>query len=192
MSDKVSIFAGTALHKGFATDHDAERKGVWRTHHESGIHVRIRRSTLPEHKRALRKHYKPFAHLPQLDPVQELLVKQKAAAETLVADWGIRIVDSETGAETIEPLRDAEGSTIQPSQDNILQSFIEMPDFFRWVSEEADTWEHYRIEAVKESTGNSPPTSDGTTNGAPPSSSLSLSEEVPAAIASKPSSVDPS
>lgn len=166
MSDKkTSIFAGTAIAKGFETDHDAERAGVWRLHVESGLYVRVRRSTLAEHKRAIRKHYKPFAHLPRVDPKDELLVKQKAAAETLVADWAQYSKNMETGVETLEPLRGADGAPINATEQNVLAAFIEFPDFFAWLTDEADTFENYRIEAVKESAGNFARISGGPTNG---------------------------
>lgn len=185
-----SLFKGTPIAKGFATDKAAERDGVWRDH-DSGISVRIRRSTLPEHKRALRRHFKPFTHLSTIDPTQELLVKQKAAAEVLVADWGVKVtVPAPEGSAAepsvlIEPLKSEEGAVIACNQDNILAAFVEMPDFFTWVTEEADTFEHYRLGMVRDAGGNLRPISDGTESGGP--LSTSLSGEQPGASPSLPS-----
>lgn len=193
MSDKKpSIFAGTPIAKGFETDKDAERAGVWRLHVDSGLYVRVRRSTLPEHKRALRKHYKPFVHLPRVDPKDELLVKQKAAADTLVADWASYSKDMETGAETIDQLRDSDGSIIRATTENVLAAFVEFPDFFAWLTDEADTFENYRLDAVKESAGNYARISGGPTNGEAKSPSVSSNDEQPEVPASAPSSESPS
>jgi hypothetical protein len=184
----MSKFAGTKLAKGFKTDKQAEQNGVWRIHPEYGIHVRIRRSTLDEHKLALRKYYKPFQHLTRPHPRDELLVKQKAAAETLVADWG-QSQEDEDGAPVLGPddkpvrvpMTDADGNEIRPTQENVLEAFKEMPDFFEWVSDEADTFENYRVAAVEEAAGNSSRSSNGSANGEPsqpaPSSSDVLSGE---------------
>lgn len=171
-----SKFAGTPLAKAFKTDSDKENKGVWRDH-ESGLAVRIRRASRVEHKRALRKFYKPFSHLTNVDPKDEMMVKMKAGAQELVADWGIR--NKETGE--IEPLRDDEGNIIQPTETNVLEAFVDQPDFFQWVSDEADTFEHYRIAAVEDASGNSSPSSAGSDSGEsqelPPSSSDGLGGE---------------
>jgi hypothetical protein len=182
----MTIFAGTKLAKGFQTDHDAEQNGVWRVHPEFGIHVKIRRATLPEHKRALRKHYKPFAHLTRTDPKDELLVKQKAAAEVLVADWGQTVEDG-AGAAIRGPLTKAGGEEIRPTQENVLAAFIEMPDFFDWVSAEADTFEHYRVAVVEASAGNSSRSSPGSESGERPAPVPFSNAEQPVASASAPS-----
>ena len=177
-------FAGTPLSKAFKTDKALEENGVWRDH-ESGICVKVRRSSRPEHKRALRKYYRPFQHLTHVDPKDELLIKQRAGAEELVADWGVRGKDGE-----ILPLTDGEGNTIRPTQENVLEAFKDMPDFFNWVTEEADTFEHYRLGAVEDAGKNSSTGSDGTGNGVEASTSspdVGTGESV-----SQPSSADPS
>lgn len=130
----------------FATNQVLEREGVWRTHPDSGIKVRIRRSTTPEYKRIVRKHYKPFAHLTRMDPKDEALVKAKAAAEGLVADWDI-------------------GSDLPCTEGNVLDAMKELPDFYDWVQGESDTFEHYRVERVEEDAGNLPLSSGGNETG---------------------------
>jgi len=194
----MTIFAGTKLAKGFQTDHNAEQDGVWRVHPEYGIHVRIRRATLPEHKRALRKHFKPFAHLTRTDPKDELLVKQKAAAEVLVADWGQTREDADgapltdgTGAPLRGPLTKEGGDEIRPTQENVLEAFIQMPDFYEWVAGEADTFEHYRVTVVEASAGNSLRSSLGSESGERPAPAPSLSVEQPGVSALAPSSASP-
>lgn len=193
----TSRFAGSKLAKGFLTDKGAENNGVWRFHADSGILAKIRRSTLPEHKRALRKHYRPFANMTRIDPTDEQRVKMKAAAEILVADWAIAILDdlgqpkkNPDGTFQTEPLVDGQENPILATQDTILEAFTEMPDFFQWVTEEADTFEHYRVEAVQASGGNSPPSSAGNGSGAPLEQPPSLSAEQLAESLSRPSSAN--
>lgn len=195
----MSIFDKTKLAKGFKTDKGAEENGVWRFHAESGIMARIRRATLPEHKRALRKHYRPFAHLTRVDPVDELRLKMKAGAEVLVADWGYARLD-----ELGQPLKDADGqyvidpltgdgdAPIVASETNVYEAFAEMPDFFQWVSDEADTFEHYRLENVREAAGNSSASSAGKNSGEAPKPPLSSIAEQPEVPASAPSTADQS
>ena len=177
---KVSRFKGTKLAKGFQTDPNAEQHGVWRVHPDFGIHVRVRRSTLPDHRAALRRHFKPFAHLTTVPVKDELLVKMKAAAEVLVADWGQSQTDEKgqpvLGGDDMpirEPLVDAEGHAIAATQDAVLEAFIDMPDFFRWVSEEADSFENYRVTVLEGNAGNSSGSSDGSGNGEPSTQSPS-------------------
>jgi hypothetical protein len=189
-----SKFAGSVLHRGFATDKDAEQNGVWRIHTDSGIAVKVRRSTLPDHKRALRKHYKPFAHLTRIDPADELRVKQKAAAEVLVADWGVVRFDDlknplrdEAGNYVIDPF-EVNGEVMRATESNLYDAFVDMPDFFAWVSDEADTFEHYRIEAVADAGGNSSDTSTGNASGGTLQPPLSSSDAQHAEHPSPPSS----
>lgn len=166
-NSKPGLFAGTVLSKAFKTDPELENKGVWRDH-DSGIVARIRRSTRTEHKKALRRYFKPFQHVTNLDPKIEQQVKMKAGAEELVADWGMRDKDSDA----IGPLLDASGEPIECTFENVLAAFTEMPDFFQWVSDEADTFELYRLAAVEEASGNSLDGSAGSESGDHPLSSL--------------------
>jgi len=191
-----SIFKGTKLYKGFKTDPTKENNGVWRDHDESGIVVKIRRSSRPEHKAALRKFFKPFAHLTSVPPKEERLVKMKAGAQELVAAWGVRKLDDEgrplEGDENILPLVDDEGNEIRATEENVLTAFREMPDFFGWVSEEADTFEHYRLAIVEEAGGNSLPTSTGSSSGETLTPPPSSSDGQAAVSASAPSRTDQS
>lgn len=153
------LFDGSPIRKAFATDKALEDGGVWRDH-ESGICTKIRRSSRVEHKRALRKFYKPFAHLNNVDPKDEMKVKMKAAAAELIADWGIRNRDG-----TIGKLVDGEGMEIRPTEANIYEAFETMNDYFQWVTEEADTFEYYRVGAVEDAGKNSSPSSAGNVSG---------------------------
>lgn len=149
----------------FATNQELEQNGVWRTHQETGLRVRIRRSTLPEYKRAVRKHYKPYAHLTKIDPKEELLVKQKAAAEALVADWEI-------------------GTDLKPTEANVLEAMKTIPDFYDWVQGEADTFEHFRIERIEDDSGNLSTSSTGSASGGEGERLPSLSGERQGELAS--------
>lgn len=177
------LFKNTPIYRGFKTDADKENNGVWR-YHESGVAVRIRRSNRVEHKKALRKFYRPYSHLNTVDPSIELEVKMKAGAQELIADWAAveldendRPVDGEDGEPKRTPLEDGEGNQIRPTEENVLAAFREQPDFFTWVTEEADTFEHYRVAAVEGSAKNSPRSSAGSGSGGTPPQPHSSNEE---------------
>lgn len=180
----ADLFAGTPIAKAFKTDPEKENRGVWREH-DSGICVRIRRASRDEYKRALRKFFKPFSHLTNVDPKDERLVRQKAAAQEIVADWGVRAPIPEDATEEqiaelsrpldpmkakedgqVVPLSAADGSEIRCTEENALKAFVEQNDFYEWVFDEAQTFEHYRLAVVEEAGGNSRGGSAGSESGA--------------------------
>lgn len=133
----------TTLAKHFATDRDAEKDGKWFDYPGTPIRVKLRRATDHKFKQVLRRKASKFPHL---TPQIELLVKMEATAETLVADWELPEV-------------------IECTPGNVLEAFKEMPDFYRWVEGEADSFENFRAEQVGEDAIPLDDTSTGSTNG---------------------------
>lgn len=136
----------TDVQKAFGTDKDAETNGLWKTYPGTEIKVRIRRSTQPDVKKALRREYKRFKQLgDQMPPEIELEIRMKATAATVVTEWNIEDVPC--------------------TESNILDLFRKMPDFYHWVEAEADTFENYRLQDVEEDAAPLSDSSNGNLNG---------------------------
>lgn len=153
----------SVLAKGFATNKEAERDGLWKTHPETGARVKLRRTTHTLYKAALRRHFKKIRHLGQnVPPELENDVKYRAGAEAMVTDWEV--------------------PGVPHSQENVLAAFKEFPDFYDWCEEEAGSFENYRVQAVEEDAGPLSPSFDGIENGATLQSSHSSNDAPHAAI----------
>lgn len=147
----------SVLAKGFATDKQAEADGLWKTHPETGVRVKLRRTTHALYKAALRRHFKKIRHLgANVPPELENDVKFRAAADGMVTDWEV--------------------PGVPYSNENVLAAFKEFPDFYDWCEEEAGSFENYRLQAVEEDAGPLSPSSDGPANGAIPQSSPSSND----------------
>ena len=154
----MTDFDFSAIQKGFGTDKAAEADGIWKTHHETGIRVRLRRTTHALYKTALRKHFKRVKHLAaNMPPEIEADVKAKAAAEGMVTDWEVAGVPYSQGA--------------------VLAAFKQFPDFYQWCEEEAENFENYRLQEVEEDAAPLSPSSNGPTSGASPQSWPSSNDE---------------
>lgn len=134
------------IQKAFGTDKDAEENGIWKTYPGTEIKVRIRRSTQPVFKKALRREYRRYKQLGDAMPPEiELKIKMTAAAATLVTDWNI--------------------DDLPCTETNVLKQFEDMHDFYYWVEAEADTFENYRLQDVAEDAVPLSSSSTGNSNG---------------------------
>lgn len=119
----------SALDAAFATDRQAEADGVW-AEYSPDVKVRVRRSTNPLFKLALRKAFKRFRHMGSgMLPEQEDIVKDEAVASALIVDWSIKGVDS--------PYTPEAG----------LALFKRLPDFRRWCEDQGDDIDNFKNDA---------------------------------------------
>jgi len=141
------------LRRHFATDKEAEQNGKWFTHPESGIKVKLGRSTSDKYLSAIRRHSKPYQGVRITLKVQNE-IKMKAMAEELIFDWDL-----------------GDGTPFDAA--GALEAFREMPDFWAWCDDRAESFESFRVEQVEEDAGPLSDTSAGSANGEPLSASPS-------------------
>lgn len=134
-----------ALRAAFATDKAKESDGTW-VDYMDGISVKVRRSTHPMFKKAMRKAFRRFKHMGSaLTPEQEDIIKNEAVANGLIVDWKI-------------------GEDTPFTPDAALEVFIELPDFRRWCEEQGDDVDNFKDEREAD-LGNSSASSPGIASG---------------------------
>lgn len=150
------------LYEKFGTDADAEAGQGIKISYGANTSFTIHRAggANKRFQRRFEAKMKPYTRQIQQNTMDEDVAKQIFAeiyAETVVVAW--------------EGVTDRDGNPLPFTYDNAVKLFLDLPDLFRDIQAAAQDRSLFLADAQDAAVGNSPTLSDGTSGGAPNTSS---------------------
>jgi len=133
-----------SIYSTFSTDKAKEEEGIWLDYGEDGsIHVSRAGGSNKKFAKMLELRARPYKRRIDKGTFEEDVANQlmiEVFADTIILGW--------------KDIKDKDGNEMEYTRDNVIKLFLDLPELFADVSEQATAMGNFRFDEVEEASKN--------------------------------------